>query len=52
MDSECFLGRSLDWTMISSCLPLFICRPYDGVAGACEFGEEPSGSIKRGAFLD
>jgi hypothetical protein len=25
---------------------------YGQVAGACECGEEPSGSIKRGEFLD
>jgi hypothetical protein len=28
------------------------CSGWGQVAGACECGDEPSGSIKRGEFLD
>jgi hypothetical protein len=31
---------------------LFICGLFKEVAGACEHGNEPSGSIKCGEFLD
>jgi hypothetical protein len=42
---------------VSGCKFCYVVVIYDtnygiNVAGACECGEEPSGTIKRGEFLD